>query len=181
MKIAYVIDQYDNQNNGTTISAARFIAHLRERGHEVRVVATGRPAPDKFVVPSANFGIFDPLISGQGTTFARPELDTDLWIVAWDGDQIAGVVQNWIWPDENARLGVARGWLEHISVRRQWRRRGLARAITAASLVRLREAGMDEGMLGVDSENANGALGLYEGLGFVQASRAAAYQRDLDV
>ena len=113
------------------------------------------------------------------STFARPELDTDLWVVAWDGDQVAGVVQNWIWPEENARLGVERGWLEHISVRRPWRRRGLARAITAASLVRLREAGMTEGMLGVDSENPNGALGLYEGLGFTRVSRAAAYRRDL--
>jgi mycothiol synthase len=114
------------------------------------------------------------------TTFARPELDTDLWVVAWDGDQVAGVVQNWIWPDEKEKLGVKSGWLEHISVRKQWRRRGVARAITAASLVRLREAGMTEGMLGVDSENANGALGLYEGLGFVQTSRAAAYRRDLE-
>jgi mycothiol synthase len=114
-------------------------------------------------------------------TFARPEVDTDLWVVAWDGDEIAGVVQNWIWPDENERLGVKRGWLEHISVRRPWRRRGLARAITAASLVRLREAGMTDGILGVDSENANGALGLYEGLGFEQVSRAAAYRRDLEV
>ncbi|MFL5668561.1 MAG: GNAT family N-acetyltransferase [Chloroflexota bacterium] len=113
-------------------------------------------------------------------TFARPELDTDLWVVAWDGDEIAGVVQNWIWPEENARLGVARGWLEHISVRRPWRRRGVARAITAASLVRMREAGMTEGMLGVDSENPNGALGLYEGLGFVVTSRAAAHRRPLE-
>jgi mycothiol synthase len=113
-------------------------------------------------------------------TFDRAELDTDLWVVAWDGDEIAGVVQNWIWPEENAGLGVKRGWLEHISVRRPWRRRGLARAITAASLTKLREAGLDEGMLGVDSENANGALGLYEGLGFVVHSRAAAYRRRLD-
>lgn len=112
-------------------------------------------------------------------TFARPEVDTDLWVVAWDGEEIAGVSQNWIWPEENERLGVARGWLEHISVRRAWRRRGLARAITAASLVRFRDAGMTEAMLGVDSENPNGALGLYEGLGFRQTSRAAAYRRDL--
>jgi mycothiol synthase len=112
-------------------------------------------------------------------TFARPEVDTDLWVVAWDGEEIAGVSQNWIWPEENERLGVARGWLEHISVRRAWRRRGLARAITAASLVRFRDAGMTEAMLGVDSENPNGALGLYEGLGFEVSSRAAAYRRDL--
>jgi mycothiol synthase len=112
-------------------------------------------------------------------TFGRDELDTDLWVVAWDGDQIAGVVQNWVWPGENERLGVKRGWLEHISVRRPWRRRGLARALTAASLVKFREAGLEEGMLGVDSENPNGALGLYQGLGFVVHSRAAAYRRGL--
>ena len=52
-------------------------------------------------------------------------------------------------------------------------------ALTAASLVKLREAGLDEAMLGVDSENANGALGLYEGLGFSLYSRAAAYNREL--
>lgn len=113
-------------------------------------------------------------------TFTRTELDTDLWVVVWDGDEIAGVVQNWIWPEENERLGVKRGWLEHISVRRPWRRRGLARALTAASLVKFREAGMEEGMLGVDSENPNGALGLYEGLGFAVRSRAAAYRRHMD-
>lgn len=115
------------------------------------------------------------------TTLKMAELDTDLWVVAWDGDQIAGVVENWIWTEENAQLGVTRGWLERISVRRPWRRRGLARALTAASLIRLREAGMDEAMLGVDSENANGALGLYEGLGFEIHSRSAAYRRPLDL
>lgn len=111
-------------------------------------------------------------------TFSQAELDTSLWVVAWDGDQIAGVVQNWIWPEENQRLNVKRGWLEHISVRRPWRRRGLARAITAASLVKIRDAGLEEAMLGVDSENPNGALGLYEGLGFAVRSRAAAYRRE---
>jgi mycothiol synthase len=114
------------------------------------------------------------------TTLNMAELDTNLWVVAWDGDQIAGVVENWIWAEENETLGVKRGWLERISVRRPWRRRGLARALTAMSLVRLREAGMTEGMLGVDSENPNGALGLYEGLGFEVHSRAAAYHRALD-
>ena len=109
------------------------------------------------------------------TTFARDELDTGLWVVAWDGDQVAGVVQTWVWAEENERLGVKRGWLEHISVRRPWRRRGLARAISAVAMHRLRAAGMQEAMLGVDSENPNGALGLYEGLGFEVFTRAAAY------
>jgi mycothiol synthase len=112
-------------------------------------------------------------------TYGREELDTDLWVVAWDGDEIAGVVQNWIWPDENEQLGVARGWLEHISVRRPWRRRGLARAITAESLRRLAAAGMTDAMLGVDAENPTGALGLYEGLGFEVDQRSQVYRRPL--
>jgi mycothiol synthase len=98
--------------------------------------------------------------------FEREELQTDLWVVAWSGDEVAGSVQSWITPYENERLGVRRGWLESISVRRPWRRLGLARAMTAEALRRLKTAGMDEAMLGVDADNPTGALGLYEGLGF---------------
>ena len=112
--------------------------------------------------------------------YRKADIDTSLWVVAWDGDRIAGVVQNWIWREENAELGVRRGWLEHISVRRPWRRRGLGAAITAESLRRLRAAGMTEAMLGVDAENPTGALGLYERLGFEVAQRSSAYVRSLD-
>jgi mycothiol synthase len=112
-------------------------------------------------------------------TFGREELDTDLWVVAWDGDEVAGVVQNWIWSEENAQLGVSRGWLEHISVRRPWRRRGLARAITAEALRRLAAAGMTDALLGVDADSPTGALGLYEGLGFEIEQRSQVYRRSL--
>ncbi len=113
------------------------------------------------------------------STFGHPALDTSLWVVAWDGDQVAGVAQGWIWLEENEALGVQRGWLERISVRRPWRNRGLGRALTTAGMVRLHMAGMSEAMLGVDSENRTGALGLYEGLGFTIAGRSAAYRRTL--
>lgn len=107
--------------------------------------------------------------------FAKADLDMSLWAVAWDGDDIAGVVQPWIWKDENRELGVQRGWIEHVSVRRPWRRRGLGRALTAEGLRRLRAAGMTEAMLGVDAENPTGALGVYESLGFVVHQRTTAY------
>jgi mycothiol synthase len=112
--------------------------------------------------------------------FKKTDLATDLWVVAWDGEEIAGVIQNWIWTDENERLGVQRGWLEKISVRRPWRRRGLARAMTAESLRRFRTAGMTDAMLGVDTENPTGALGLYEGLGFEVDQRTSAFTRILE-
>ena len=41
MKILIVIDQFDNSNNGTTISARRFAKGLQDAGNEVFVVSTG--------------------------------------------------------------------------------------------------------------------------------------------
>jgi mycothiol synthase len=58
------------------------------------------------------------------------------------------------------------GWLEHVSVRRAWRGRGVASALIVASLYALRERGMTIASLGVDGENLTGALRLYEQLGF---------------
>ena len=73
MKIAYVIDQFDNQNNGTSVSAARFARYLRARGHEVRIVATGKEYPDKYVVPTAGFGPLNPVFRVHGMAFGLPD------------------------------------------------------------------------------------------------------------
>ena len=35
------------------------------------------------------------------STLKMAELDTDLWVVAWDGDEIAGAVENWIWTESS--------------------------------------------------------------------------------
>jgi ribosomal protein S18 acetylase RimI-like enzyme len=112
--------------------------------------------------------------------FDHPETDTSLWCVAWDGDQVAGSVMNSIFVAENEALGIRRGWLEHVSVRRPWRGRGVAKALCTASFQVLRAQGMDEAWLGVDGANPTGALGLYEGLGFLVARRWSAYGRPLE-
>ncbi len=110
--------------------------------------------------------------------FAMPEIDTRLWRVAWDGDEVAGSVMPFIFPTDNELLGMRRGWLEHISTRRPWRRRGLASALIADSLRALRDAGMTEAALGVDAENVTGALRLYESLGFRRARTGVSYRKD---
>ncbi|MDQ3493392.1 MAG: GNAT family N-acetyltransferase [Chloroflexota bacterium] len=101
------------------------------------------------------------------------------WRVAWDGGQVAGAVRGFINYEENRQYGRKRGWVENISVRRPWRRRGLARALIAASITVLREQGMTEGALGVDTENPTGALRLYESCGFVAVKREATYRKPL--
>jgi ribosomal protein S18 acetylase RimI-like enzyme len=113
--------------------------------------------------------------------FADPSTDTSLWQVAWDGDEVAGSVMNTIYPDENERLGVRRGWLDAISVRRPWRKRGLASALIARSLQLLKERGIDEAALGADTENLSGAVRLYEGLGFRRIHLHANYRKPIEI
>ncbi|MFL5681442.1 MAG: GNAT family N-acetyltransferase [Chloroflexota bacterium] len=108
---------------------------------------------------------------------ASPNLDLSLWRVAWDGDEVAGVIQVTVWKHENEVLGVKRGWLERVSVRRPWRRRGLASALIVSTFEGLRDAGMDGAFLGVDAENPTGALQLYEALGFRVRDRGMTYRK----
>lgn len=107
----------------------------------------------------------------------EPDLDPSLFVVAFDGDEIAGAVLNQIATSENEQLGVRRGWLDSVFTRRPWRRRGLAAALVARSLLVLRERGMDSAILGVDAENPTGALGVYERAGFEVATREPALRR----
>jgi mycothiol synthase len=110
----------------------------------------------------------------------EPDSDPALWIVAWDGDEIAGAVVNLISRGDNTAFGLRRGWLESVFVRRAWRRRGLAAALVARSLIRLHEAGMDHAMLGVDADNPTGAMGVYERAGFTVAKRMWAYRKPME-
>jgi ribosomal protein S18 acetylase RimI-like enzyme len=107
----------------------------------------------------------------------EPDLDPSLWRVAWDGDQVVGMVQSFINANENAEYGRLRGYTEGISVRRPWRRRGVARALLVQSLYAIRERGMQEASLTVDSQNLNQAFKLYESVGFRQVTRFSFYRK----
>jgi mycothiol synthase len=109
-----------------------------------------------------------------------PDTDTDLWLTAWDGDEVAGGVWNEIRREENEGLGIRRGWLDSVFTRRRWRRRGLAAALISRSLALLRERGMTSAILGVDAENPTGAFGLYEAAGFVVHDRFVALRKTME-
>jgi 1,2-diacylglycerol 3-alpha-glucosyltransferase len=77
MKILIVIDQFDNSNNGTTISARRFAKGLKEAGNEVYVVSTGDSKNEyKFNLKEMPLppGISH-LIKSQGMSFAVPNTE----------------------------------------------------------------------------------------------------------
>ncbi len=106
-----------------------------------------------------------------------PNFDPTLWRVAWDGDQVAGMVLSYIDARENEEYQRKRGYTENICVRRPWRRRGLARALLVQSLWAIKERGMEEAALSVDTENVSGALRLYESVGFRPVKRETLYRK----
>lgn len=108
-----------------------------------------------------------------------PDFNPSLWKVAWAGDQVAGMVQNFVNRAENSEYKRLRGYTEGISVRRPWRKLGLARALLVQSIAMFRDMGMTETALGVDAENLSGALRLYQGVGYQEVKRNVVYQKPL--
>ena len=84
MKIVLVIDQFDDANNGTTISARRFAQALQAHGNQVRVIATGKPADYKYAVHQMRFfPIVEHLITSQGMRLAIPNRHVFEKAAAW--------------------------------------------------------------------------------------------------
>jgi mycothiol synthase len=101
---------------------------------------------------------------------ATPDLDPGLWLVAWDGDQVAGAAINVAYEG-------AWGETDDLFVRRPWRHQGLGRALLVGSLHLFKVRGLTTAGLGVDVENLSGALGLYESVGFRPYQRVASYRK----
>jgi len=101
---------------------------------------------------------------------ATPDLDPSLWLVAWDGDQVAGAAINVIHEG-------AWGETDDLFVRRPWRKQGVGRALLVGSLHLFKARGLTTAGLGVDAENVSGALGLYESVGFRPYQRVVSYRK----
>jgi mycothiol synthase len=101
---------------------------------------------------------------------ADPRQDPRLWLIAFDGDEVAGAVLGMIDAEQNREQGRLRGVLDEVFTRRPWRRRGLARALVTRTLLRLRDHGMTSASLSVDGLNPQGAMALYASVGFEIAS-----------
>ena len=116
--------------------------------------------------------------------WSRFEADPDnadprFWRIGWAGDEIAGVVITTVPAAENERHGRRRVYVAGVSVRRPWRRRGLARALLAGSLVGAREAGFTSASLGVDTDSPTGATDLYRSLGFAPERTFVAWRKPM--
>jgi ribosomal protein S18 acetylase RimI-like enzyme len=109
----------------------------------------------------------------------NPHFQPHLWQVAWAGNEVAGMVLNYIDQEYNEQFKRLRGWTDPICVRRPWRKQGLAKALITRSMRAFRTQGMTEVGLGVDAHNPNGALRLYESLGYRQVTRFLTYEKPM--
>ena len=106
-----------------------------------------------------------------------PRFRRDLVAVAWQGDTPAVCLTGFLEP---APDGTVRGCLESLATHPGHRRRGLGRAAMAESLRLLHKAGATSAWLGVDTDNLNMALGLYEACGFRVVTRSATYRKPFE-
>lgn len=97
----------------------------------------------------------------------RESFDPALWVVAYDGDEIAGGSMNFLEPEE--------AWVGVLFVRRPWRRRGLGMALLHASFREFHRRGVPKAALGVDTENPTGATHLYERAGMHVVRESSVY------
>lgn len=101
--------------------------------------------------------------------------DPSLWLLAEDGDQLVGFALGFAEYGSDKTLG----WIWNLGVRDGWRRRGLGRALLQNEFALLRQRGLRRVGLGVDAENATGAVGLYERAGMRQVGRLDNWVRKL--
>ncbi|WP_293128352.1 GNAT family N-acetyltransferase [Microcoleus sp. bin38.metabat.b11b12b14.051] len=104
--------------------------------------------------------------------------DLDLIAVAADGT-FAAFCYGEISPQECDRTGRNEGWICVLGTRRGFRKIGLGRAMLLALLQRLKVAGVETAILGVDTANPSGALRLYESAGFHNIRDSISYVKDV--
>jgi ribosomal protein S18 acetylase RimI-like enzyme len=110
----------------------------------------------------------------------RESFRPDLSLLALAGDEVVGISYNTVSAADNARNGLAEGWIGDLGVLRPWRKRGVASALLCESMRLFRAEGLGHATLGVDSGNPTGALSLYEGLGFKPIRRFILFNKPLE-
>jgi mycothiol synthase len=100
--------------------------------------------------------------------------DPSLWVIACAGDQIVGECLCHL----SREFGPADGWVSVVGVRKEWRGRGIGRAVLVQGLHTLRKSGFVTGSLHVDAENTP-AVTLYRDVGMEVARTRLHFARTI--
>jgi ribosomal protein S18 acetylase RimI-like enzyme len=117
----------------------------------------------------------EPIEQWREFTVKWRNFDPDLWLVAWDGDQVAGASLNY--PERADDPG--HGFVGTLGVRRPWRRRGIGEALLRRAFAVLHARGLRKVRLSVDADNTTGATRLYERVGMSVLRQSNTWERIL--
>lgn len=176
------------------LEIARYFTSMeRDLSGSARPLAEERPLPDGVrLVPYApelreasRLARNDAFRDHWGSQPSEPEwwsmfVDSPLfrndlsWVAVADSqpDQVLALALCNVNPEDWPLQGFSSGYIALVGVVRERRGQGLAPAVLSAALRSIAGAGLDRAVLDVDTESPTGALGLYEGLGFVATTRA---------
>ena len=102
-------------------------------------------------------------------TVANESFDPTLCYLMMDGGQIAGMAQ--------CEAAGEQGWVNDLSVRKPWRRRGIAYALLLHAFAEFYRRGMRTVALGVDAESTTGAPQLYTRAGMRPVRRKLIFEK----
>ena len=105
----------------------------------------------------------------------KPNFDPELWFLALDEDEVAGVCL----CRKESREDNTMGWVSSLGVRRNWRRRGIGLALLRHSFAAYWQRGKTRVGLGVDAQNLTGALRLYQKAGMHVHRKSNLYEKEL--
>ena len=103
------------------------------------------------------------------------DFDPNLWILAVDGDEIAGFALC------DPKIGTDRetGMVNILGVRRPWRQKGLGLALLHLTFGEFFQRGYKRVGLGVDTQNLSGATRLYKKAGMEVDREFVIYEKEL--
>lgn len=112
-------------------------------------------------------------------SIARPDLSFLAVATSSDGgEEVAGLVMSSVTEEDWELQGFSSAYIDLVGVTREWRGRGVAAALLTTALEAIAATGLERAVLDVDSDSLTGALGLYTGVGFVEASRSMNFIRE---
>jgi len=121
-------------------------------------------------------GYHDPL-SYEGWVkrmgMGKESFDPGIWFLACEGNEITGIVLNIYDRESNT------GWVDHLSVRRAWRNRGIGKALLLHSLGEFYRRGVRHVKLSVDSKSLSNAPRLYEQVGMKTIQQYHIYTKEM--
>ena len=97
--------------------------------------------------------------------------DPSLWFLACKGNEVAGVALNVFASTSNT------GWVDHLSVRQPWRKRGIGKALLLHSFGEFHRRGVTNVKLSVDSKSLTNAPKLYESVGMQTVQQYHIYRK----